>query len=425
MSNPGPPTGEDLLPLFPEHATIDDGGVLAVGGCSVDELADRFGTPLYVVDEVGLRRQAARYLDGIRHRWPRSRVLFASKSLPVVAVYRLVAEEGLGVDVAGAGELHMALAAGVDPSTVYLHGNAKTDAELRLALRSGVGTVVVDNVDDVDRLERFGAVRQRVLVRLIPGVAPATHASQSTGGDASKFGLPFSAALALIDRLVKSDAFEFVGVHLHIGSQVLDERSFAHAVEAVAGIGRFDQYDVGGGLGVRYTLEDTVPSIERYLDAVVGAARTFLPADAELVIEPGRSLVGRSVVLLYRVSTVKRTARTFVAVDGGMSDLLDAALTRQPYEVASATRMREPRAEVADVVGRQCESGDLLVGGAALSQPRVGDLLAVPAAGAYSFTFANNYNGALRPAVVFCRDGDAREVVRRQTYEELLAPHLA
>lgn len=417
-------TGEWLLPLFPENAAVDEAGMLSVGGCAVDELAERFGTPLYVVDEAGMRAQGRRFVEGLRERWPRSRVLFASKSLPVVSVYRLFAEEGLGVDVAGAGELRMALAAGVDPASIYLHGSAKTDTELRLALDSGVGTIVVDNVDDIDRIERFGAVRQRVLLRLIPGVSPETHASQSTGGDSSKFGLPFAQALAAIERMRASEAFDVAGVHLHIGSQVLATAPFAHAVEAVSAVGRFDQYDVGGGLGVRYTLDDAVPSVESYLDAVVEAARSHLPSDAELVIEPGRSLVGRAVTLLYRVSTVKHTARTFVAVDGGMSDLLDAALTQQPYEIASATRMHEPCTAVVDVVGRQCESGDLLVGGAALPETRPGDLLAVPAAGAYSFTFANNYNGALRPAVVFCDGGEARVVVRRQTYDELLAPHL-
>ncbi|MHC9044378.1 diaminopimelate decarboxylase [Microbacterium saperdae] len=417
-------TGEQLLPLFPENATVDAHGVLAVGGCAVDELAERYGTPLYIVDEEGMRAQGRRFLHGLRDRWPRSRVLFASKSLPVVAVYRLFAEEGLGVDVAGAGELRMALAAGVDPASIYLHGSAKTDAELRLALESGVGTIVVDNLDDVERIERFKAVAQRVLVRLIPGVAPETHASQSTGSESSKFGLPFEQALEAIARMNRSAAFEVAGVHLHIGSQVLATEPFAQAVAAVATTGGFDQYDVGGGLGVRYTLDDDAPSVDRYLDAVVAAARRHLPSDAELVIEPGRSLVGRAVTLLYRVSTVKHTARTFVAVDGGMSDLLDAALTQQPYEIANARRMRASCTDLVDVVGRQCESGDLLVRNAALPTPRPGDLLAVPAAGAYSFTFANNYNGALRPAVVFCAEGESRVVVRRQTYEELLAPHL-
>lgn len=415
--------GCELLSLFPPQAAVDEDGVLAIGGCSTTDLAREFGTPLYVVDVEGLRAQARRYLDGLRRLWPRSRVLFASKSLPVVAVYRLLAGEGLGVDVAGEGELRMALAAGVDPASIYLHGSAKTTSEIALALASGVGTIVIDNADDVDRMEALGASDQRVLVRLLPGVAPDTHPSQSTGGEVSKFGLPSDQAAALIERMRRSSAFRVGGIHLHIGSQILETEPFARAVEAASLMGRFDEYDLGGGLGVRYVLDDRVPDVEEYLGSIVDAARARLPEGAELVIEPGRSLVGRSTTLLYRVTTVKRTARTFVGVDGGMSDLLDAALTAQRYEFVNAERMRDACDTVADVVGRQCESGDLLAGGVSLPAPAVGDLLAVPAAGAYSYTFANNYNGALRPAVVFCERGVAREVVRRQSFAELLAPH--
>jgi diaminopimelate decarboxylase len=262
-----------------------------------------------------------------------------------------------------------------------------------------------------------------VLIRIIPGVAPVTHESQSTGGDDSKFGLPLDQAREAIARIGQSQKLHLDGLHLHIGSQILQTEPFARAVEAVAVLGTFDVYDVGGGLGVRYTLEDQAPTVEEYLDTIATAARSYLPAGAKLLIEPGRSLVARSCVTLYRVSTVKRTGRTFVAVDGGMADNLDAALTGQGFEAAVATRMTAGPDEIVQLVGRQCESGDLLVDRLPLPAPRVGDLIAMPVTGAYTYTLANNYNGALRPPVVFCRDGQARLVAERETHEHVLALH--
>ncbi len=332
----------ELLPLFPEHSSITPDGELVIGGVGARDLAERFGTPAYIVDDEGLRNQARRMRDGLAARHPDSEVVFASKSFPCLAAYKLFAAEGLSIDVAGAGELVMALAAGVPAERIYLHGNAKTTAELTMALEAGVAT-------------------QRVLIRIIPGVAPETHESQSTGGADSKFGLPLDQAREAIARIRASDRLRLDGLHLHIGSQILDTDPFARAVEAVAVLGTFPVYDVGGGLGVRYTLKDHAPTVEQYLDTITEAARACLPAGTKLVIEPGRSLVARSCATLYRVTTVKRTGRTFVAVDGGMADNLDAALTGQGFEAAVATRMSAAPDEVVDLVGRQCESGDLLV----------------------------------------------------------------
>ncbi len=413
----------DLLPLFPEYSSVGPDGELAIGGVGVRELAERFGTPAYIVDEAGLRDQARRFRDGLAARHPDSGVSFASKSFPCLAAYKLFAAEGLSIDVAGAGELVMALAAGASPEQIYLHGNAKTTAELTMALEAGVGTVVVDNFDDIERLERLATRPQRVLIRIIPGVAPVTHESQSTGGDDSKFGLPLDQAREAIARIGASRMLRLDGLHLHIGSQILDTEPFARAVEAVAVLGTFGVYDVGGGLGVRYTLHDQAPAVEQYLDTIAGAARAYLPAGAKLVIEPGRSLVARSCITLYRATTVKRTGRTFVAVDGGMADNLDAALTGQGFEAALATRMTAEPDEITQLVGRQCESGDLLVANLPLPGPEVGDLIAMPVTGAYTYTMANNYNGALRPPIVFCRDGQARLVAERETHEHVLALH--
>lgn len=413
----------ELWSILPEESGCDVNGNLTVGGVSVNELAERYGTPLHIIDEAGLRRQARRFVDGLRERWPNSEVLFASKSLPIVGMYQLAQQEGLSLDVAGGGELKLALAAGVDPERLHFHGNAKTDAELRDALAAGIGMIIVDNEHEIDRLERLLTRPQRLLLRVIPGVDAVTHASQATGGDNSKFGLPMDQALRAIERMRAHPLMEFEGVHLHIGSQILGTEQFAEAVEKLSTAGHFSTYDLGGGLGVKYTYEEQAPSVEEYLDAIVAAAKTHLPADAKLMIEPGRSLVARSGVSLYRVVTVKHTGRVFVAVDGGMADQLDIALTQQRYEAVLANRLTEPWTETVQLVGRQCESGDLLVDGAPMPAAVPGDLVVMPVTGAYSYTLSNNYNGALRPAVVFVAGGESRLVVRRESYEDLLALH--
>lgn len=413
----------ELWQILPEESSRTSSGELAIGGVAVSELAERFGTPLHIMDEAGLRRQMRRLLGGLRERWPRSEVLFASKSLPIIEMYRIAEQEGLCIDVAGGGELRFALAAGVDPKRIYFHGNAKTEDELRLALDAGIGAVIVDNADELDRLERLLVRPQAVLLRVIPGVEAATHASQATGGDESKFGLPVDQARAAIERMRAHPLLEFQGVHLHIGSQILDTGQFAEAVENIGGAGTYDTYNVGGGLGIKYTYEDQAPTVDEYLDAIVGAAKTHLPEGVRLMIEPGRSIVARAGVTLYRAVSVKRTGRVFVAVDGGLADQLDIALTGQRYEAVLANRLDEPWTEDVQLVGRQCESGDLLVDGAPMPAAEPGDLVVLAATGAYSYTMSNNYNGALKPAIVFVSDGAARLVARRETYEDLLALH--
>jgi diaminopimelate decarboxylase len=407
-----------VLDLFPPGTHVDAGGELVVGGCRLRDLAAEFGTPAYVVDEAALRERAREYRDALSARWGEALVVFASKAFPCTAVLRAVAEEGLGCDVAGGGELVHALAAGVDPGRIYLHGNAKTDEDVQRAIEAGVGTVVIDNFDDIDRLERLVSGEQAVLVRVIPGVRPDTHAAVATGQNDSKFGLAPADARLAIERVRGSERLRLDGLHVHIGSQILDAAPFGKAVEALAALGEFAVYDLGGGLGARYTYADRPPSVDEYLDVLVGAARTHLPSAARLVIEPGRSLVARAGVTLYGVVTVKRGARTFVAVDGGMGDNLEVSLYGQRFEATVVDRVGG--GDPVDLVGRHCESGDVLSAGVALREPRVGDVVAVPATGAYCFTMRNGYNGARRPPVVFVRDGDARVVVRRERYEDLL-----
>ena len=410
-----------LLDLFPDGATVYPDGTLVIAGCRVDDLAREFGTPAIVVDEGALRARAREYRTALTSRRPNARVVFASKAFPATAVQRVMVEEGLGLDVAGGGEILSALRAGVDPALVVMHGNAKTTEELRIAVEAGIGLVVVDNEDDVDRLEQLvasGSV-QPVLVRVVPEVASSTHPSVQTGQVGSKFGLTAGAARRLIARIEASPLLEMRGVHAHVGSQIMDPAELAAAVEPLAALGTFPVYDLGGGLGARYTTADRPASVDEYVEALLAAADEHLPADAELIIEPGRSMVNASAFTLYTVTTVKRDARTFVAVDGGMGDNLEAALFQQRYEAVLAGRLNDEDAEDVVVVGRHCESGDVLIDPLRLPAARVGDLLAVPATGAYTHTMANNYNGYRRPPVVFARDGEARAVIRRETWEDL------
>jgi diaminopimelate decarboxylase len=423
MARPASHAVDALLSLFPSGSSTDGDGMLCVGGCRADELAAEFGTPLLVVAEQALRARAREYADELAARWPSSRVVFASKAFPCTAVQRVMIEEGLGLDVAGGGEIITALKAGADPARLILHGNAKGDEEIAMACEHRIGLVVVDNPDDVDRLEATvpAGRAQDVLVRVIPGVTADTHAHVLTGHSGSKFGLAPPVAAELIRRIEHSPRLRMRGLHVHVGSQILDVEPFARSVAPIAALGEFEVYDLGGGLGARYTYDDRPPAVGEYLDALVGAAHEHLPAGAELIVEPGRSIVASAATTLYRVVTVKRGEVTFVAVDGGMGDNLEVALFGQRFEAGIVDRLDAAEGETATLVGRHCESGDVLVDSIRLASPCVGDLVGVPATGAYCFTMANNYNGNRRIPVVFVAGGLARLVVRRETWADLLA----
>ena len=410
--------------VLPATAEVTN-GKLRIGGIAVSELVAEYGTPLHIYDEEALRAQMRIYVDGMRQRWPNSDVLFASKAAPLVAIYAIAAAEGMAIDIAGSGELELALAAGVDPERIYFHGNAKTDYELARAIEVGVHMIVVDSEDELDRLERLvpATHKQRLLLRVIPGVDAQTHASMNTGGSDSKFGLPPARVHELIEDLRDHDRLDVVGVHVHIGSQILNTGQFAEAVAALAPIGGLKVYDLGGGLGVAYHEHEIAPSVDEYLDALIAAARKHLPADAQLLIEPGRSTVARAGVTAYRVVVVKQTGKRFVAVDGGMADQLEVPLTGVRFDAILADRADEAPDTEVQLVGRQCESGDLLIDGARLPSPRVDDIVVMPVTGAYSYTMTNNYNGALRPADVMVSNGKARLAARREEVADLLRLH--
>ncbi len=348
--------------------------------------------------------------------------MWAATGFPAVGVLRLFALVGLGADVPGRAVLAVARAAGHDPARVHLHGNAKTDEELAFALEAGVRHVVADNLDELDALDRvaraLGAERPKVALRVTPDVAGDTHRAISTGQADSKFGF----GLAELERAlaVARERFDVEGLHFHIGSQLLETDPFRRAVAAVAPfMDGLRLLNLGGGLGADYGT-GTPPSHDAYAEAKVAAVHELVGRDVTILDEPGRALVANGCVTLYTVQSVKRNVRTYVAVDGGMSDNLRPMLYGARYEAHAAARMDAAEREPVRLVGRHCESGDVLVPDAALADPRPGDVVVVPATGAYGHAMANQYNGQLRAPVVFCSDGDARVVVRRDTLEDLL-----
>jgi diaminopimelate decarboxylase len=397
--------------VYPLGSRLNERGRLEVGGCDVVELAAEFGTPAYVYAEDDMRARARAFVEAFRTRSERFEVIYASKAFPCTAAYRLFAEEGLSADVASGGELHLALAAGMDPKRLYMHGNNKSPAELDYAIESGVGHIVVDSFDEIERLRGRS---QRVMLRVTPGIEPSTHSYIQTGQVDSKFGFPMAEVPRAVEAC-EAAGLELCGLHAHIGSQILDVHVFEKLGELLAAMGDYPLLNLGGGLGIAYTSEDSAPSIEDYVEALLRHA----PDGVTVLCEPGRALVGNAGVTVYTVGTVKRIpdVRTYVSVDGGMSDNLRPMLYGARYEAEIADRFGG--AEVCTIAGMHCESGDVLVRDVPLSDPRVGDILVIPATGAYAHAMANNYNAVPRPPVLFCRDGDARVVVRRETYEDL------
>ncbi len=400
-----------VSPVFPLGSHRNDDGRLVVGGCDVIELASEFGTPAYVYAEDDMRARARAYREAFRARTERFEVIYAGKAFPCTAAFRLFAREGLGADVASGGELHLALAGGVDPERLYLHGNNKSPAELRYAIEQGVGHVVVDSFDEIERLRGSS---QRVLVRVRPEITPDTHAAIQTGQEDSKFGFGLDEVSRAVDAC-RSAGLEVRGLHAHIGSQIFALAGFEQLAGVLSAMGDWPLLNLGGGLGIAYTEDDRPPSVDDYVDALLRNA----PKDVTVLCEPGRSLVGNAGVTLYTVGTVKRISgvRTYVSVDGGMSDNLRPMLYGARYEAEIADRFGGDMP--CAIAGMHCESGDVLVREALLDDPRPGDTLVVPATGAYGHAMANNYNAVPRPPVVFCRDGQARVVVRRETYEDL------
>lgn len=419
------------LAVYPRGSALDERGRLVLGGCDARELAREHGTPAYVVVEDDLRAQAREYRAAFERHAPGAHVSFASKACPCTAVLRVLEEEGLGCDVASGGELALALNAGFAPGRIHVHGNAKSEAELVASVEHGVRQVVIDNAGDVERLARIAAERgavQAVGIRVTPDVRGDTHDGISTGQADSKFGLGLDETRAAIDRIRALPSLRLDALHFHVGSQLFELDVFRRAVAAIAPLADgIREVNLGGGLGVAYVADEAarLPPVDEYVRVKVAAVRELIGDRVRISDEPGRSLVGRSGVTLYAVETVKRNVSTWVAVDGGMADNLRPMLYGARYEVQVVDRFAGgPGATAAEptacrVVGKHCESSDVLVADALLDDPRPGDVLVTPVTGAYGYAMSNTYNGVPRPPVVFVSGGRSRVVVRRERIDEL------
>ena len=416
-----------MLALFPHSAALERAS-LAIGGLTAEALAEEHGTPLVVLCEETVRANARALRAALGHD---GRVFFGTKAFPNVALLRLLHEEGVGADVASEGELAFARRAGLDGERLVVHGNNKDEAFLRGAAASGA-PVVLDAADEAGLAAAAGVAR--VLVRVTLGVDADTHEAIRTGHHGSKFGLPPTQARTVVAEALDL-GLDVLGVHVHVGSQLADFDAQAETIVRLAGfvascrdeLGWTAQVaDLGGGFGIRHHPADDVPeAVDLAASAASTARLAFVEAGLpkpEIWLEPGRSLVGRAGVTLYRVGSVKRLSeRTWVAIDGGMSDNPRPQLYDARYTALSATRVDEPVDEVVSVAGMHCESGDVLIDDVALPSPRRGDLLAVPATGAYTLAMASNYNGVPRPAAVLVRDGSARVIRARETVADLLS----
>jgi diaminopimelate decarboxylase len=397
----------DGLDLFPDTAQVDDGG-LTLAGLPASELAGEFGTPLVVYCEHTIRTRAREY----RTVAPDALVVYGTKAFPNTAVMRLLAEEGLGADVSTLGELRFAQEAGVPAERLVVHGNNKSDEELRAAADADAAYVVLDSVEELDRA-RTGSV-QRMLARVTPGIEAETHEAIRTGHVGSKFGMSPEEALGIRDALE--------GIHVHVGSQLLSTAAARETVNWLNGFLARSEWsptvvDLGGGLGVATEPGQAAPSIGDFVSALVGG----LDADARVILEPGRSLVAQAGVTLYRVGSVKRSGgRAWVAVDGGISDNPRPQLYGARYTALVANRAAAVPTGLYGVAGKHCESGDVLIDSVELADPQRGDILAVPATGAYTLAMGSNYNAVPRPAAVLVDDGDARLIRRRETLDDLL-----
>ena len=425
--------------VLPMTAKINKDNHLEIGGCDAVELTSEFGTPLFVYDEAAVLSRCREYRTGFSGGPTPVEVIYAAKAFLCLDFARLIAAEGLSIDVSSGGELYVALKAGFPVERIYMHGNNKTPQELELALENNIGRIVVDSFDELAALDRLaGAMdrRPKIFLRLTPGIKPQTHKYIQTGQIDSKFGFGIDDGLAkrAVELAVAAKNVELVGLHMHIGSQIFGLDSYAKAIEIlmdfVAGLKETVGFEpkklnIGGGLGIKYRMDDQPASIADYakvvFDAVVAAAKKTGSALPELAIEPGRSIVGSAGVTLYRVGTIKEVpnVRTYISVDGGMSDNLRPMLYDAVYEALLANKASDSSVAPVTVAGKHCESGDILVKDVKLPKPEIGDILCTPATGAYCYAIANNYNLQPRPAVIMVKDGRARTIIKRESYEDL------
>jgi diaminopimelate decarboxylase len=424
------------------HGTskINEKSHLEIGGCDTTELKETYGTPLYIVDEALVRQRCREYMESFRASGLTFQVAYASKAFCVMAMCRLVEEEGLSLDVVSEGELYTAIQAGFPAGRIHFHGNNKTPEELEMGIKAGIGCFVVDNFVEIHMLQGIAAehgVTVNVLLRVTPGVEAHTHEYTATGQTDSKFGFDIGngSAFEAVKQANESQNLNLLGIHSHIGSQIFEVEGFQLAVERVASFAgevkaqlgiSFKVVNLGGGFGIRYTEGDTPLQVTEYVKAITdgvkqhfGAVYDTLP---EIWVEPGRSIIGDAGTTLYTVGTHKNIpgVRKYVAVDGGMTDNPRPALYQSKYEALLANRAQDDNEETVSVAGKCCESGDMLIWDLELPKVENGDLLAVACTGAYNYSMASNYNRIRRPAVVFVKDGESDVVVKRESLDDIV-----
>jgi diaminopimelate decarboxylase len=428
---------ESRIKLFPPGSAVNDSGHLVIGGCDTVALAAQFGTPLYLFDELALRNRCAEFKDEFGQRYADTAVLYSAKAFINKALAKLFNEEGLGLDVVSAGEISIVRSAGFPLERVYFPGNNKSAEELRLALEWGVGCIVVDNRYELKLLGEIAKERgdrPDILLRISPGVDPHTHRYIITGNLDSKFGVPMAYAEEALKAAMAMPQLNLKGLHFHIGSQIAEFGPYQQAIDIIIGFAagmrkklgfELKELSVGGGFAVQYTLDSPAPPIAAYAEAItaaiINACKKFGLNRPRLIIEPGRSMVARAGVALYTVGVVKDIpgVRCYVSVDGGMGDNIRPALYQAELEAVIASRMKARATDKFTIAGRFCESGDILIRDIELPKPAAGDIIAVAGCGAYSIPEASNYNGSLKPAIVLVREGKARLIRSRESFDDL------
>jgi diaminopimelate decarboxylase len=428
------------LTFFPLTAEVSKQGHLLICGCDVVDLAKEFGTPLYLFDEPTLRHKCREFKDEFGKYYPDTLVIYASKAFLNKALALIFKEEDLGLDVVSGGELSIAQSVDFPLDKVYFHGNNKAPDELNLALDLGVGRIVVDNFYELELLNKLAGKRrisQNILLRLTPGVDPHTHQYTTTGTLESKFGFPVTTGQAeeAVRQALSASNLNLLGLHFHLGSPVSEVQSYELAIEIILRFGRemgrkfgfnLSEFDIGGGFSVPYTLDSKVPTIADYAKAVTGKLNSLISglglSRPRLIIEPGRAIVGQAGVALYKVGAIKEIPgiKKYVCVDGGMSDNIRPALYGAKYEALVANKALEAEKDVVTIAGKLCESGDILVKDINLASAHSGDIIAIPVCGAYSIPMASNYNALPRPAIVMVKEGRARLIRRRETYQDMM-----
>ncbi len=428
------------LTLFPLITEVSKQGHLCIGGCDVVDLAEEFGTPLYLFDEITLRHKCREFKDEFGKYYPDTLVIYASKAFLNRALALIFKEDGLGLDVVSGGELSIAHSVDFPLDKVYFHGNNKTSEELNLALDWGVGRIVVDNFYELELLNKLAGekgINQNILLRLTPGIDPHTHQYITTGTIESKFGFPLATGQAgeAVKEALSASNLDLLGFHFHLGSLISEIQPYELAIELVLGFARemgrkfgfnLSEFNIGGGFAVPYTLDSKVPTIADYARAVTGKLSGLISglglSRPQLIIEPGRAIVGQAGVALYKVGAIKEIPgiKKYVCVDGGMSDNIRPALYGAKYEALVANKALEAERDMVTIAGKLCESGDILIRDINLASVHPGDIIAIPVCGAYSIPMESNYNAMPRPAIVMVKEGRARLIRRRETYQDMM-----